>query len=682
MFTMLYWFAFMWFSSYSRDQEFKTIKNISIPVQLIDHASAIHNNILYLINHHMIEHNTSSIFQQIYSFNLSSSSAVWYIYNVKMPIQSPGIANEGQNTVQIGSKLYMINPRLTPTPYDPQSMLIFDLSSQTYVEFSTYSFQPTLYGASSCAVSNNNLIYVIGGWNSGNTSTATQVYQITADSWNLLSDIIVGRWAAGCAFDASRTNIFLFGGSRGWTTDFIDSIERYSVEENKWYLLSETLNEPTVGLTCQLFPYDAKIYCHGGFTVSGARRGYLDFTQIFDPNDYSFETLFLIESRRNCKISMWTDECMIITGGTYINEGLETIEYYGHCRFGLFQPTYSATGIPTIQPTIEPTANPTNSTAQILYIHSNHSYVSYVIIAVVGVIIIIITYLITHKYLHVLVIRNALVLVIGLAEFDDDKYNLEGVQNCVKNLNKLWEDVYKYQVHVCNKNTLYCTKEDIETFVDKHLSELHETAVGAVIVHILTHGTNNDCILTSDLKKIENNFIKNKLFAAKTSKNSPLIKLTFQHTCRGEENHEQDGEYSSVIYEQEGEYSCCIPSYSRINTLNENSMNTMGKIESKQHRSRLFKSNSIDVDEMNPQSDCITVYGTINNRTISDAGHFTNCICDSFASNVDKIIKKDFNSLMVEIGLDLEQRTNNAEICTVHTSLRHNSIRFDSNRRF
>eukprot|EP01084_Bolivina_argentea_P243395 408038_1 len=76
---------------------------------------------------------------------------------------------------------------------------------------------------------------------------------------------------------------------------------------------------------------------------------------------------------------------------------------------------------------------------------------------------------------------------------------------------------------------------------------------------------------------------------------------------------------------------------------------------------------------------CVTISGNLSGRVMSDSGHFTNCICESFEKNCERMIKNDFNSLIIEIGRELQKKTNNAEICNTNGSLRYDQIRFEKN---
>eukprot|EP01084_Bolivina_argentea_P289242 496636_1 len=80
---------------------------------------------------------------------------------------------------------------------------------------------------------------------------------------------------------------------------------------------------------------------------------------------------------------------------------------------------------------------------------------------------------------------------------------------------------------------------------------------------------------------------------------------------------------------------------------------------------------------LSTDSNCVIISGNIPGRAMSDSGNFTKCICDSFKKTLDSMIKADFNTIMTEIGRNLEQMTNHAELCNVNGTLRYNLIRFE-----
>eukprot|EP01083_Nonionella_stella_P263616 895305_1 len=109
----------------------------------------------------------------------------------------------------------------------------------------------------------------------------------------------------------------------------------------------------------------------------------------------------------------------------------------------------------------------------------------------------------------------------------------------------------------------------------------------------------------------------------------------------------------------------------------------MASIASKQRRIFVdisyaeVNNNPLSETQFSYDSNCMIISGNVSGRSLADSGNFTKCICDSFGSNVTKLIKADFNALVVEIGQTLEQRTNHAELCNINGTLRFNKIRFE-----
>eukprot|EP01084_Bolivina_argentea_P289240 496633_1 len=157
--------------------------------------------------------------------------------------------------------------------------------------------------------------------------------------------------------------------------------------------------------------------------------------------------------------------------------------------------------------------------------------------------------------------------------------------------------------------------------------------------------------MSSDSRTIEIDFITHELIEkAEQTKNLKLIKLIFHHGCQGH-----------------SDYSC-------------GDSNT----DTNQTRNIFDIFNSIDnknYDKIAYDSNCLIISGNIKGRTMSDSGNFTKCICNSFKKNLKKkIMKLDFNSLLVEIGRNLENKTNKSELCNFNGTLRYNRIRFEKGK--
>eukprot|EP01084_Bolivina_argentea_P077643 140878_1 len=74
-----------------------------------------------------------------------------------------------------------------------------------------------------------------------------------------------------------------------------------------------------------------------------------------------------------------------------------------------------------------------------------------------------------RQYLNAFIVDKALVLIIGISQFDDKKKFLPGVSQNVQQLTDLWKNKYNYDVFVCNAPELYSTKLDVIAFVDEHI---------------------------------------------------------------------------------------------------------------------------------------------------------------------------------------------------------------------
>eukprot|EP01084_Bolivina_argentea_P018904 35166_1 len=251
------------------------------------------------------------------------------------------------------------------------------------------------------------------------------------------------------------------------------------------------------------------------------------------------------------------------------------------------------------------------------------------------------------------VVDNALVLIIGVSQFDDKTAFLPGVKQNVDDLEKLWRDKYGYDVFICNANTLYCSKQDIIDFIDEYKNKLEDKSYGCVIVHIISHGS-EDLILSSDAKQIQIDFVCHELITVAEENNHPaLVKLIFCHGCRGTVNYSVSTEDSNLLNNERTDSRATFDFYSAINAYANH-----------------------EKVSMSPDSNLIIISGTIKGRAMSDSGKFTQCICKSFGKNVDRAIKADFNALITEIGNDLESKTNHAELCNINGTLRFNPIRF------
>eukprot|EP01084_Bolivina_argentea_P294015 505799_1 len=274
---------------------------------------------------------------------------------------------------------------------------------------------------------------------------------------------------------------------------------------------------------------------------------------------------------------------------------------------------------------------------------------------------IIIAYYCYRQYMRSLVVNKALVLIIPIDRFDDHpEMFLPGVRGAMINLENLWKDKYNYDVHICNKVQKRCSKADVFDFIDENLKNINRKKYGAIIVHVISHGK-KDAFKCSDMKDIEIEFLKHELIEAAEDKNInyDIIKLIFNHVCQGENNYSSGNLLANIdeeyVFQQRGIFS-----------------NDIGGNES------IESDNS---DDVSADSNLQVISGTVPGRTMSDSGLFTECICKSFGTNVTRFKKRDFNTLIVEIGINVEQLTGKAELVNTSGNLRYTRIRFEKTKK-
>eukprot|EP01083_Nonionella_stella_P083978 232310_1 len=260
------------------------------------------------------------------------------------------------------------------------------------------------------------------------------------------------------------------------------------------------------------------------------------------------------------------------------------------------------------------------------------------------------------QYMSFVIVDKALILIIGICQFDSDEMSaLPGIESNVNDLRRLWFDTYHYTVKICNESTLKCTKRDIIMFVDKYKHLLEDTNYKAVIVHILSHGSGDDSFMTSDMKTMQTSFFEHELITATEFAGHPqLIKLIFHHACRGHADYFEAPEIDH-------RHSNATPSKFSVELKEIISDREYDVPLRTDFSNSLFNRQTKKTDA---HSNCAVLYGTIEDRALSDDGHFTDSICKVFRINSRNPIKRDLYYLIRQIGYDLETRTNNAQICT------------------
>eukprot|EP01083_Nonionella_stella_P240401 840426_1 len=168
-------------------------------------------------------------------------------------------------------------------------------------------------------------------------------------------------------------------------------------------------------------------------------------------------------------------------------------------------------------------------------------------------------------------------------------------------------------------------------------------------VRNISHGS-DDHFCSSDGKTLPIDFIQHELVTTSEEVgNSSLIKLIFYHGCQGA-----------------NDYNISPATNGNEKAIELRAINAHNPL-----------SNINKMEKVSYHSNCMTISGNIKGRAMSDSGNFTNCICQSFESNLNRKIKADFNALITEIGSNLEHKSNQSEICNINGALRFNPIRFE-----
>eukprot|EP01083_Nonionella_stella_P001863 5356_1 len=252
------------------------------------------------------------------------------------------------------------------------------------------------------------------------------------------------------------------------------------------------------------------------------------------------------------------------------------------------------------------------------------------------------------QYQTAFVVDNALVLIIGIAQYDVKKQFLPGVAQNIIDLQRLWGDCYQYDVFVLNAESLYSTAFNVENFVDETITELEnkDKRYKAVIVHVISHGSDS-YFTTSDMQNMKRDFITHELTTkAEDVQNLELIKVIFYHTCMGDVDYHSGEPLKTGIVRG----SFIIPNSSTIEYNDET---------------------------ISYESNLVTVSGNIKGRSVSDKGDFTKCVCVVFRNNEKRWIKSDFDTLLKEIKLNLEKETQHAELCHPEGIISYSSVRFE-----
>eukprot|EP01084_Bolivina_argentea_P274300 467498_1 len=320
------------------------LSNAILPQKMYMHFAAIYNETFTVFGG---KDSTSSLITGYESTSLSITFNIsgWNSNTVTMPLGTTGLYTYSE--VTINENIYIINPyTLGGVATDRHGMFIYNLVTNEF----TVSVTPTYLVAGACAVynSNTNIIYTIGGNEPTSYKKYTQMFNISSNTWLTPgANTIYFKSYAGCSFDATNNYIFYFGGygsslsSSSDTVYHLNAIEKYTVSNNEWILLSSTLSSSRRALKCRLLSLDNNIYCIGGRNAN--TNDNFNTVDVFHPTtEIIINTWYLNEPRAHFSAILWNDDdCLIVSGGSFSSGSASqnSIETFGDCTAPTQNPT-------------------------------------------------------------------------------------------------------------------------------------------------------------------------------------------------------------------------------------------------------------------------------------------------------------------------------------------------------
>eukprot|EP01084_Bolivina_argentea_P241235 405028_1 len=319
-------------------------------------------------------------------------------------------------------------------------------------------------------------------------------------------------------------------------------------------------------------------------------------------------------------------------------------------------------------------------------------YLYFLLMLVPLVICNVLIYVYYRSYMNSYIVKDSVVLLIGVEKFDGMYNSLPNVRKTINNLTALWRKTYNYRVFVCQKDMLSPSKADIVKFMDQHLNCI-DNEIKCVIVHIASHGSGEGSFLSSDLEEISLDFIQHELSNIDVYNKRSIIKLVFFHGCMGDQEYyevKSNREYASSSYIDIPERDQCCSCISFPNFCNntpkyhsvQNPIDEMEFVEAgNMHEFTAMRSTEVErYPRVLEDSNFMIIYGTVRGRAMQDSANMSKCIRETFENNSKRIIKYDFHRLINEMRINLMKKTGGAEILTVSTTLRYLSVRFEVNR--
>eukprot|EP01084_Bolivina_argentea_P140297 246685_1 len=385
--------------------------------------------------------------------------------------------------------------------------------------------------------------------------------------------------------------------------------------------------------------------------------------------NYTLNKLCHSKSGVNYSISISSEEANIVksmilnvcnnnTNMVWICEAYECAEFHNNSfefRHSIFKDD-KMFNIDFTSNSIDANVNASSRKFSVNYYHKKTTqkwdkrYWYFLLLLLIPILIVWYVYLkVRKKYEEAFQVEKALVLIIGISQFEDKRWYLKGVESSVPKLKKLWKNKYKYDVFVCNEDILWSDRDQVIDFIDNHKAKLQFDIYQCVIVHVLSHGVGNgEAFATSDKRKMNVELMMREL-TEYAHNGEQLIKITFNHTCRGEANYDQ-GE--TVRGPKDGDLQ------DEDNEKEENDI--------------------VHYDNSPEISNRVIIWATVDGRVVSDAGYFTNWICKEFEDNVDKWWwRKDyFKSLITNIRVNVKRETNGTHVSEITDTLTYKNIVF------
>eukprot|EP01084_Bolivina_argentea_P171448 297023_1 len=329
--------------------------DVFLPQKMREHFAVIYNDTFTVFGGYDSTGDYIKPFQSTAIF-ITLNAKQWTVTNVTLPLNISGISMEGNSAVQINAKLYIINPQTfggTGTVF--HQLFIYNLITKQF----TVSAIPTYLSEGSCSLynDNNNIIYTIGGYSNGGLRY-TQRFNVLSNKWIIPGgNTVNAKWHSGCSLDATNDHIYYFGGYKSGTGQ-TNEIEKYTMLDNAWTLLSSTLTVPRHNFRCRLLSTDNYIYCIGG----GSSGGVLNMVDVFQPTTESIINTIALNKPRYFGLSttLWNDnKCLIIVGGWDGTTYFDLIETLGDCTAPTSSPSKNPTSAPSVSPSKAPTIIPT-----------------------------------------------------------------------------------------------------------------------------------------------------------------------------------------------------------------------------------------------------------------------------------------------------------------------------------